>query len=167
MPVLISRMTLAYYKIHFGLDAAWTFSVTGHRKGGGGGIGAFLKATGRRATLSKGAHPSSPKDFYDFLVKGQFERAKVSGRADSPVYILFLETIQVEKIKNLVINPRIEKLSSTGSVHNLSVHFFTMKGYVGIIKEIRDMHEFEASFNKSISYWRISKSSHSITFSFQ
>ena len=54
-----------------------------------------------------------------------------------------------------------------GSVHNLAVHVFTMDDYVEIINGIRDMHEFEASFNKSISYRRTSTRSHSITFSFQ
>ena len=112
-------------------------------------------------------HLFSSNNFYDFLVKDQFEKAKAFGRADSVVHILFLEAIEAEKIKNLVINPRIEKLRSTGSVHNLSVHLFTINDHVGIIKGIRDMHEFEASFNKSISYRRTSTSSHSITFSFQ
>ena len=112
-------------------------------------------------------HLSSPKEFYNFLVKDQFEKAKDVERLDPTVCILFLEAIEVEKIKNLVINPRIEKLRSTGSVHNLSVHFLTINDYVGIIKGIRDMHEFEASFNKSISYRLTSTSSLSITFSFQ
>ena len=89
MPVFISRIILAYHKIDFGLDAAWTFSGMGHGKGAEDDVGAFLKATTRRAILSKGVHHSSPKDFYDFLVKDQFEKAKTSGRGDSPVYILF------------------------------------------------------------------------------
>ena len=112
-------------------------------------------------------HLFTPKDFHDFLVKDQFEKAKAAGRADPMVYILFLEVIEIEKIKNLIVNPRTEKLGFTGSVHNLSVHFFTMNDYVGTIKGIHDMHEFEASFNKSFSYRQTSTSSHSITFSFQ
>ena len=143
------------------------FSATDHGKGAGDGVGAFLKSTARRATLSEGVHLSSPKDFYGFLVKDQFEKAKAVGRLDPTVCILFLETIEVEKIKNLVSNPRIEKLRSTGIVHNLSVHFLTINDYIGIIKGISDMHEFEASLNKLISYRRTSTSSHSITFSFQ
>ena len=100
-------------------------------------------------------------------MKDQFEEAKAVGRLDPTVCILFLGAIEVEKIKNLVINPRIEKLRSTGSVHNLSVHFLTINDCVGTIEGIRDMHEFEASFNKPISYRLTSTSSHSITFSFQ
>ena len=75
-------------------------------------------------------------------MKDQFEKAKAVGRLDPTVRILFLETIEVEKIKNLVINPRIEKLRSTDSVHNLSVLFLTINDYVGIIKGIPIMHEF-------------------------
>ena len=93
--VLISRITLAYHKIDFGLDAAWTFSATGHGKDAGDGVGEFLKSTARRATLSKDVHLSSPKDFYDFLVKDQFEKAKAVGRLDPTVCILFLEVIDV------------------------------------------------------------------------
>ena len=86
MQVLISRITLAYYKIDFGLDAAWTFSVIDHDKDARDGVGAFLKATARRAsaTLSKAVHLASLNDFYDFLAKDQFEKAKASGRANSP-----------------------------------------------------------------------------------
>ena len=143
------------------------FSATGHGKCAGDGVGASLKSTARRTTLPRCVHLSTPKEFYDLLVKDQFEKAKIVGRADPTVCILFLEAIEVEKIKDLVINPRIEKLKSTGSIHNASVHFLTINVYVGTIKGIRDIHEFEATFNKSISYRRISTSSHSITFSFQ
>ena len=111
-------------------------------------------------------HFSSPRDFYDFLVKDLFETAKAAGGTDPTVCILFSEATEVEKIKNLVINPTAEKLRSTGSVCNLFVHFLVINDYVGTIKGIRDIHEFEASFNKSISYRRTSTSSHSITFSF-
>ena len=72
-------------------------------------------------------------------MKDQFEKAKAAGRLNPTVCILFLEAIEVERIKNLVINPRIEKLRSTGSVHNLSVHFLTINDYVGTIKGIRDI----------------------------
>ena len=73
----LSILNLAYHKIDFGFDAAWTFSGTSHGKGPEDDVGAFRKSTARRATLSKGVHLSSPKDFYDFLVKDQFEKAKL------------------------------------------------------------------------------------------
>jgi hypothetical protein len=62
-------LNLANHKIDFDLNAAWTFSATGHEKGAGDGVGAFLKSTAKRATLSKDVHLSFPKDFYDFLKK--------------------------------------------------------------------------------------------------
>ena len=114
IPVLISRITLTYDKIDFGLDGAWTFSVTGHGNGAGNGVGALLKATARRAILPKSVHLSSAEDFYDFSAKDQFEKAKASRRENSPIYILLLEAIEVEKIKNLVINSRIEKAQVDG-----------------------------------------------------
>ena len=111
-------------------------------------------------------HLSSPKDFYDFLVKDQFEKTKAAERVYPTVCIFFLEAIEIEKIKNVVIHPRIEKLRSTDGVHNLSAHFLTINDYVGTIKGIRDVHEFETSLNKSISYRRTSASSHSTAFCF-
>ena len=76
------------------------FSAMSHGKDAGDDVGAFLKSTARRATLSKGVHLSSPKDFYDFLVKDQFEKAKTAGRLSPAVCILFLDAIEVEKIKS-------------------------------------------------------------------
>ena len=101
------------------------FSATDHGKGAGDGVGAFLKSTARRVTLSKAVHLSSPRDFYDFLVKDQFETAKVAGRTDPTVYILFLEATEVEKMKNVVINPRAEKLRSTGKVFVIFLFTFS------------------------------------------
>jgi hypothetical protein len=96
------------------LDAAWTFSATSHGKGAGDGVGAFLKSTARRATLSKSVHLSSPREFYDFLVQNQLETAKDAGKATPTISVLFLEANEVEKIKNRIINRRVEKLKTTG-----------------------------------------------------
>ena len=112
--VLISTTTLAYLKIDFDLDVAWTFAAMDHRKAAGDDVGAFLKSTARHVTLSKSVHLSSPRDFYDFLVKDQFATAKATGRADPTMCILFLKATEIEKIKNLAINPRTEKFRSTG-----------------------------------------------------
>ncbi len=92
-------LNLAYHKIDFGLDAAWTLTATGHGKRAGDGIGAFLKSTARRATLSKGVRLSSPKDFYDFLTKHQLETAEAAGKANPTVFVLYLEASEVEKAK--------------------------------------------------------------------
>ena len=40
----LSIFNLAYHKVDFDLDAASTFSATGHGKGVGDGVGAFLKS---------------------------------------------------------------------------------------------------------------------------
>ena len=74
----------------------------GHGKGAGDGVDTFLKSTARRATLFKAVHLSSPRDFYDFLVKDQFETAKAAGRTDPTVCILFLEATEVEKLRILL-----------------------------------------------------------------
>jgi hypothetical protein len=107
---------LSHPKIDFGLDAAWTFSATGHRKDAGDGVGTFLKSTAKRATLSKGVRLSSPKDFYDFLKKYQLETTEANGRSNSTVHVFYLAANEIEKIKNRIIDSRIEKLKSTGNV---------------------------------------------------
>ncbi len=107
-------LNLAYHKIDFGLDAAWTFTATGHGKGAGDGVRAFLKSTARRATLSKGVRLSSPKEFDDFLTKHQLETAEAARKANPTVCVLYLEASEVEKAKKGIIDSRIEKLQSTG-----------------------------------------------------
>ena len=108
-------LNLAYHSDDFGLDAAWTFTATGHGKGAGDGVGAFLKSTARRATLSKGVRLSSPTELFDFLKKQQLETAEASAQANPTVTLLFLEASEVERVKNRVINPRTDKLKSTGN----------------------------------------------------
>jgi hypothetical protein len=109
-------LNLAYHRDDFGLDAAWTFTATGHGKGAGDGVGAFLKSTARRATLSKGVRISSSKDLFDFLKKNQLETAEANGQANPAVSVSFLEANEIERVKDLVINPRIDKLRSTGKL---------------------------------------------------
>jgi len=101
---------LTHHKIDFGLDAAWTFSLTAHDKGAGDGIGAFLKLTVRRPILSTSVRISLPKDFYAFLTNHQFETVVAAEKAN----VLKLEVSKVEKIKNRIINLRIEKFKSIG-----------------------------------------------------
>ncbi|CAF1214876.1 unnamed protein product [Adineta ricciae] len=57
---------LIHHKIDFELEASWTFTSTGHGKSAGDGIGATLKSTARRATLSKNIRLSTAKDFFEF-----------------------------------------------------------------------------------------------------
>lgn len=111
----LSMINLAHHKIDFGLEAAWTFSATSHGKGAGDGIGVFLKSTARRATLSKSVHLSSSRDFYDFLVKNQAEIARAAGKNYPAVCVLFLPATEVERIRQHIVNRRLQKLNSTGN----------------------------------------------------
>ncbi|CAF0893689.1 unnamed protein product [Adineta ricciae] len=61
-----SILNLIYHKRDFGLDVSWMFTATGHDKSAGDGIGAVLKSTVRRDTLSKNILMSNAKDFYEF-----------------------------------------------------------------------------------------------------
>lgn len=112
----LSMLNLAHHSIDFGLDAAWTFSATGHGKGAGDGIGAFLKSTARHATLSKNVRLSSSKEFYGLLKKHQYKTDEAAEKADPTVHLLYLEANAVDRVKNRVINRRTEKLKSTGIV---------------------------------------------------
>ncbi|CAF1125105.1 unnamed protein product [Adineta ricciae] len=94
-----SILNLLHQKHDFGLDASWTFTATGHGKGAGDGIGAVLKSTARRDTLSKNILMSNSKDFYEFSKKQQLETAKRSNKDNPPVNIFYLDSDEVEKIK--------------------------------------------------------------------
>ena len=80
-------LNLVYHKVDFGLDASWSFSVTGHGKEAGDCVRALLKSTARRATLSKSFLVSSPKDFYEFSTKHQMEMTMATGKTDPSVHV--------------------------------------------------------------------------------
>ena len=50
------------HKADFNLEACWTYTATGHGKGAGDGIGAVLKSTAKRVTLSKNILLSTAQD---------------------------------------------------------------------------------------------------------
>ena len=101
---------LIHHKIDFELEASWTFTSTGHGKSAGDGIGATLKSTATRATLSKNILLSTPKDFFEFCQKQQLEAARKSNRDNPAVDVFYLEADEIEKLKNNILNPRFEKL---------------------------------------------------------
>ena len=107
-------MNLIHHKSDFGLDASWTFKATGHGKGAGDGIGAVLKSTARRATLSKNILMSNAKDFYEFSLKQQLETAKRFNKDIPGVHIFYLDSDEVEEVKNNYLKTRSEKLRVTG-----------------------------------------------------
>ena len=110
-------INLAHHKTDFGLEAAWTFSATGHGKGAGDGIGASLKSSAKCAALSKGVHLSSPRDFHDFVIKNQNETAEATGKNNPTVYILYLPAAEVEKANQRTINRRMQHLNYTRNQH--------------------------------------------------
>ena len=109
-----SIYNLVNHKADFGLDACWTFTATGHGKGAGDGIGAVLKSTARRITLSKNILLSSPKDFYEFLRQHQLETADTSNKANPGVHTFFLEAGEVEKAKDSVLKTRAQQIPASG-----------------------------------------------------
>ena len=107
-------LNLVHQKIDFDLDACWTFTATGHGKSAGDGIGAVLKSTTRRDTLSKNILLSNAKDFYEFTRKQQLETARRSNKDIPGVQVFFLESNEVEEAKNSYLQARSEKLRATG-----------------------------------------------------
>lgn len=103
---------LIHHKIDFELEASWTFTSTGHGKSAGDGIGATLKSTARRATLSKNILLSTAKDFFEFSQKQQLEIAKKSNRDNPAVDVFYLEADEIEKVKNNILNSRVKKLQA-------------------------------------------------------
>jgi hypothetical protein len=103
---------LIHHKIDFELEACWTFTATGHGKSAGDGIGATLKSTARHATLSKNILLSTAKDFFEFSQKQQLETAKKSNRDNPAVDVFYLEADEIEKVKNNILNSRVEKLQA-------------------------------------------------------
>lgn len=112
-------MNLAHHKGDFGLDACWTFTATSHGKGAGDGIGAVLKSTARRVTLSKNILLSSAKDFYEFSHKHQLETANSSNTQNPGIHVFFLEAKEVERVKSSLMKARNEQLKSSGKKNPL------------------------------------------------
>ena len=109
-----SILNLVHHRNDFGVDAYWTFTVAGHGKGAGDGIGAALKSTARRASLSKNILLSTAKDFYEFSRMHQLETANRSNKQDPGVHVFFLDSKEVEQVKEGVMNARGEQLRSSG-----------------------------------------------------
>mgnify|MGYP006892809014 CR=1 FL=1 len=101
---------LMHHKADFGLEACWTFTATGHGKSAGDGIGALLKSTARRSTLSKNILLSTAKDFFEFSRNQQLETAKRANRDSPAVEVFFLEADEIEKDKADILDSRVETL---------------------------------------------------------
>jgi hypothetical protein len=109
-----SILNLVHHKTDFGLEACWTFTVTSHGKGAGDGIGAVLKSTARRVTLSKNILLSTAKDFYEFSRKHQLETANSSNKQNPGVHVFFLDSKDVQQVKESIMKVRSKQLRSSG-----------------------------------------------------
>lgn len=105
-----NMFNLIHHKMDFDFEACWTFTATGHGKSAGDGIGATLKSTARRATLSKNILLSTAKDFFEFSKKQQLEIAKKTNKDNPAVDVFYLEADEIEKVKNNILNFRVEEL---------------------------------------------------------
>ena len=160
-----SMLNLVHHRNDFGLDACWTFTVTGHGKGAGDGIGATLKSTARRASLSKYILLATAKDFYEFSRKHQLENANRSNKQNPGVHIFFLDSEEVEQIKEGVMKARGKQLRSSGK----SIHFLSNSQslHLGTINGIRNMREFQPINNGTVQCRPISRPTQVTTFSFR
>ncbi|CAM2729429.1 unnamed protein product [Rotaria socialis] len=93
-----SILNLVHHRRDFNLDGCWTFTVTGHGKAARDSIGAVLKSTARRATLSKNILLSTAKDFYEFSLRHQSEIANNSNKQNPGIHVFFLDSAEVEEI---------------------------------------------------------------------
>ena len=161
----LNILNLAFHQEDFGIDACWTYSVTGHGKGPGDGVGDLLKSTARRHTLSKNILLSSARDFYEFSKKQQMETARAHNKNEPSVHVFFIATEEVDRVSIDVIQERSDILKRAG----LSECTFYRVDYclsLGTIKGIRMMHGCQAKSNRSIEYRRTSNSLRSNSISF-
>ena len=115
-------LNLAHHKNDFGLEAAWLFTASGHGKSAGDGIGAVLKSTARRITLSKNILLSSPYDFYEFSKKYQLESINATGRNQPVIDVFFLDEKELQKTKVNILDRRQGQMKSIGNSGFLIFH---------------------------------------------
>ena len=160
-----SILNLVHHRNDFGLDACWTFTVTGHGKSAGDGIGAVLKSTARRVSLSKNILLSSAKDFYEFSRNHQLQTANRSNQQNPSVHVFFLGSEEVKQVKKGVMKARDEQLRSSGKwIYFL---FNSHSLHLGTINGIRNMREFQPINDSSIQCRPTSRSTQVTTFSYQ
>ncbi|CAF4517009.1 unnamed protein product [Rotaria socialis] len=143
-----SILNLVHHRRDFNLDACWTFTVTGHGKAAGDSIGAVLKSTARRATLSKNILLSTAKDFYEFSLRHQSETANNSNKQNLGIHVFFLDYAEFEQVKEGVIKVRNEQIRSSGESNYFLLNIFTL--HLGMINAIRNKHEFQLINNNTV-----------------
>jgi len=106
-------LNLVHHKADFGVDACWTSTATGHEKEAGDEIGAVLKSSAKRATLSKNILLSTAKDFYEFSYEHHLETANSSNKQNPGIHVIFLDSKEVEQVKGSLLKVRSEQLRSS------------------------------------------------------
>ena len=90
---MVELLTVRIMAIWFVTESTlvWTFIVTGLEKGADDGIGAVLKSSARRATLSKNILLSTTKGFCEFSHKHQLEPVNSSNKQGPRICVFFLD----------------------------------------------------------------------------
>ena len=158
-------LNLVHHKADFNLEACWTYTATSHGKGAGDGIGAVLKSTAKRTTLSKNILLSTAQDFYEFSYKYQLETANSSNKHNPGIHVFFLDSKEVEQVKSGPLKARSEQLRSSGEkiFFRYDIHFLNL----GKIRGIRAMHEFQPINSTTVQCRPTSRSTEVTTFSFE
>ncbi|CAF5116663.1 unnamed protein product [Rotaria sp. Silwood1] len=148
---------LAHHHVDFNIGASWTFSASGHGKGPCDGVGAVIKSTATQHIIKGGPNASfsSPKQFYEWcvdkndrLVIARPRRIDTSKSMSTkmpepnrPIEVRWLSGDVVNNEFENCLKQRWSQLSSKDSITG-----------------IRDMHQFDADTNGSISCRRTSQS---------
>ncbi|CAF4694523.1 unnamed protein product [Rotaria sp. Silwood1] len=148
---------LAHHHVDFNIGASWTFSASGHGKGPCDGVGAVIKSTATQHIIKGGPNASfsSPKEFYEWcvdkndrLVIARPRRIDTSNSMSTkmpepnrPIEVRWLSGDVVNNEFENCLKQRWSQLSSKDSITG-----------------IRDMHQFDADTNGSISCRRTSQS---------
>ncbi|CAF3553124.1 unnamed protein product [Rotaria socialis] len=159
-------LNLIHHTTDYDLEAAWTFTATGHGKGAGGGIGTVIKTIARRATLSKNILLSTAKDFFEFSKAQQLTLEERSNKDCPGVYVFYIEAEEVEKAKNNFLKARSEKFRKSGKKNHL-LKIANDSSDLGTIRGIRMMHEFQPTSDTTVQYRTTSRSTHIRTFTFK
>ncbi|CAF5017065.1 unnamed protein product [Rotaria sp. Silwood1] len=126
---------LAHHHVDFNIGASWTFSASGHGKGPCDGVGAVIKSTATQHIIKGGPNASfsSPKQFYEWCV-------------DKNDRLVIARPRRIDTSKSM--STKMPEPNRPIEVRWLS----------DSITGIRDMHQFDADTNGSISCRRTSQS---------
>ena len=104
---------MLHHKNDFSLEAAWTFSASGHGKGPCDGVGATVKATATRAALQGRPDANFRKalDFRSFTFDVN-DRLTLNG--SSPIETSFLPKERVEKSFEEKLDKRWKNITVNG-----------------------------------------------------